>query len=158
MYCGECRRAFLALLRAGLPFFGGGVRAHVRARHEVEDPAVKGGFVLQRHTQDLADHRHRDRVGVLVDDVEGVAALGLRLIEQFVAQRLDVGLHVGDDVRGMRRREVPHHLPALLVVLGRVGHDQARLPAVGLHVVGADVGLRMRRRFGRDRTLRRCRS
>ena len=50
--------------------------------HEVEDPVVERGFVLQRNTQDLADHRHRHRIGVLVDDVEAVAALGLDLVEQ----------------------------------------------------------------------------
>jgi hypothetical protein len=49
---------------------------------------------------------------------------------------------------------VPHDLPTLLVVLGRIGHDQAGFPAIRLHVLGADVGLRVSRRLGRDRTLR----
>ena len=124
---GESGGAFLALLRAGPPFLGGRVRTHVSARHEVEDPAVKGGFILERHAEDLADHRHRHRIGVLIDDVERVRALGPYFVERVVAQRLDVGRHGGDDVRRVRRREVPHDLPSLLVVLGRVGHDETRL-------------------------------
>jgi hypothetical protein len=115
---------------------------------------VEGGFVLQRDTEDLADDRHRNRIGIVVDDVESVAAVGFDLVQRVVAELLNVSCHVGDDVRGVRGREVPHHLSALLVVLSRIGHDQARLPAVRLHVLGADVGLRVRCGLGRDGTLR----
>jgi hypothetical protein len=78
---GQCGRTFLALLLAGLPFFGGGVGAHVRTSHEVEDPAVEGGFVLQRDTEDLADDGDRNRIGVVIDDVKDVAALGFDLVQ-----------------------------------------------------------------------------
>ena len=77
MYAVSAAVLSLPFCGAGLPFFGGGVRAHVGSGHEVEDPAVEGGLVLQWDPQDLADHRHRHRVGVVVDDVEPVAALGL---------------------------------------------------------------------------------
>ncbi len=77
MYAVSAAVLSLPFCLRGLPFFGGGVRAHVGAGHEVEDPAVEGGFVLQRYTEDLADDRHRNRIGIVVDDVEGVAALGL---------------------------------------------------------------------------------
>ena len=54
----------------------------------------------------------------------------------------------------MWRAEVPDHLTALFVVLGRVGHDEAGLPAVGPHVFRTGLGRSVRRRFGRDGTLR----
>ena len=40
----------------------------------------------------------------------------------------------------MWRAEVPDHLTALFVVLGRVGHDEAGLPAVGPHVFRTGLG------------------
>jgi hypothetical protein len=40
---------------------------------------MEGGFVLERDAEDLTDDRDGDRVGVIVDDVEDVAALGLDL-------------------------------------------------------------------------------
>ena len=81
MYAVSAAVLSLPFCRRAWPFFGRGVRPHVRARHEVEDPAVEGGFVLQRDTEDLADDRHRNRIGVVVDHIERVAALGLHLIE-----------------------------------------------------------------------------
>ena len=63
----------------------------------VEDQGVKHAFVLKRNTQDLADHRHRHRIGVLIDNVEPVLALDL--VEQVVTEPLNDGLHARDEAR-----------------------------------------------------------
>ena len=91
--------AFSAFLRAGLAFLGGCFRAQIQPGHEVEDPAVKHGFVLERNAQDLANHRYRHRVGVIVDNVEPGLTFGLGVVEQLVAQPLNIGLHLRNDVR-----------------------------------------------------------
>ncbi len=57
-------------------------------------------LVLERHAKQPADHRDRQRVGEVGDDVE-VTGLGDR-VEQGVDQRRDVGLQCLDDLRHER--------------------------------------------------------
>ncbi len=94
--------------------------AHVHdARHKVVYPGVKLGFVLQRNAQDLANHHHRHRVGVIVHDVDPGLAFGL--VEQLVAELLDSRLRARNEIWRVGRAEVSHRLTAHSIVVRRIG-------------------------------------
>ena len=92
---------------------------------------MKAGFVFQRNTQNLADDGHGNRVRVVVSNVESVLALCFNLVEQSVAVPLNIRFHAGNNVRGVWRTEVPHHLTAGPVVVRGVRNNDARMVSVG---------------------------
>ena len=52
------------------PSSGGRFRAQVGARHAFRDPGMEKGFVLQRHSHNPADYGDRQRIGVIIDNVD----------------------------------------------------------------------------------------
>ncbi|MGW2800620.1 hypothetical protein [Streptomyces sp. NPDC001269] len=104
----------------------GGLGTEVQSVQSRLDPVVEASLVLQRHAQNLADHRHRQGIGEVVDGIDaGLAAHAVQKIDDDTA---DLGLQVGDQVRRMGRAdEVRHHRPAVTVVLGRIAGDDVRL-------------------------------
>ncbi len=53
-------------------------------------PDMQSGFVLERDAEQLTDNGHRDRVRVMIDDIE-IAGTGT-LVEQRIGELLDPGL------------------------------------------------------------------
>ncbi len=79
---------------------------------------MEARLVLAGHAEQLADDRHRQRVGEIVDDIElALVALG---IEQLVDEGDDAVVHGVDASRG----ELAHHQPPQSVVLGRVEEEE----------------------------------
>ena len=77
-------------------------------------------LVGDRRAKHPEDHRYRDRVGEVLNGVHPGAAAGLDLVQKFIGQIDHEPGHARDQVRGVRRAEVPHELSAHRVVFGRV--------------------------------------
>ena len=54
---------------------------------------MEEGFVLQRHSHNPADHVDRQRIGVIIDDVDPGLAFGL--VEQSLTMRTHSGSMLG---------------------------------------------------------------
>ena len=106
----------------------------VEAARDVGRPAADRRVIVHRHAQHLADDRHRQRVGEVLDDVHAV--LPGHAVEQAVDDLLDVRAHRLDHARRERladQRAQPR-------MIGRVAEEHRAREGRLLRLVAVDRG------------------
>ena len=102
----------------GVRLIGGVDRLDDRVR-----PGVEARLVARGHAQELADHRDRDGVGEVVDDVDRT---GLQGVDLLVDQPTDLRFALQHEPGIARRAELTHGDPTQPVVVGRILSDERR--------------------------------